>query len=86
MRTLPDDAGKSTISSIEPFTREEIKAINALQRLADKWPPNLVLLAGSQLVVVPFADYSEDTLSVERSIPIFGITADGGDPDWDRNV
>lgn len=78
----------STLSDIEPFTRDEIKAINALQRLADKWPPSLVLLAGGQgcsLTIVPFVDYSEDTLSAERSIPIFGITADGGDPDWDRN-
>jgi len=65
-------------------TTEELAAIRRLERLARKWPETLMLLSMSgELTVIHTSDRSKAAESFAGdseilSIPISGITNDGG--------
>lgn len=69
-----------------PVTAKEQRAIDALQKVADKWPNTLKLFsaAGTLLVLSAdenFAGPGNEALAQDAPLAtIYGISNDGGDP------
>ena len=64
------------------LNREELAAVQALQRLGERWPESLTLFSWSgSLVVFRTEDYrSGRSLNAVPHTDILGIPNDGGDP------
>ena len=64
----------------DELTPEEERAIRALERLAKKWPPSLMLFANCGSLLVTHTERGDLPWPELAHIP--GIPCDGGDAEW----